>query len=76
MNEIIEYTPVAPTWQSGLVKVAQNLRTDDVVKICGILGLVAVISVCCVCLSGSELSIANGWLEIKQPAPEIAPGQA
>lgn len=76
MNEIIEYAPVVPAWQTGLVKVFQSLRADDIVKLGGIFGLVAAISVGCICFSGSELTIANGRFEIKRPAPAIVQGQA
>ena len=76
MNEIIGYAPVASTWQANLAKAVQILRADDIVKLGGILGLVTVIGIGCICFSGSELTIANGKFEIKRPASVFDPRQA
>lgn len=69
MNGMIDYKPIAPELQSALVNTMRTIRTDDVVKLGGIFGLVVVIGIGCVCFSGSELIIARDRFEIKRPAP-------
>lgn len=44
-----------------------KLSGKGVVVVAGIIGLTIVGSVIAVCSSGSELSISNGLLEIRQP---------
>ncbi len=61
MNGTIDYKPIAPELQSALVNTMWTIRTDDVVKLGGIFGLVVVIGIGCV--------IARDRFEIKLPAP-------
>lgn len=76
MNEVTACAPITLAWQTNLAKAVQTLRSNDIVKLGGILGLVTIIGIGCICFSGRELIIANGRFEIKQPASAYAPRQA